>query len=979
VIGKTLGKYRIVEQIGQGGMAEVYKAYHPNLDRYVAIKLMHTFLAKQEGFLERFRREAQGVARLRHPNIVLMHDFDVEGDVYYMVMEYLQGPSLKRHLAELEAQSQWLSLPEALRIVCDVGEALDYAHGHAMFHRDVKPANIVLAPDGKAILTDFGIVKMLGASTQLTASGALIGTPAYMAPEQCTGAAGDARADVYSLGIVLYQLVTRRLPYDADTPMAVVFKQVSAPLPVPSTLNPDLPPGIERILLRALAKDPEDRYQSVREMLDHLDRVIQGLSVPEVDPSITLGRPAVAHAPAPKTIPVPSTTPPARRPAWWIFGLIGLALVAAIIIIGLVLKDQDTAAPPASPTNTSHPTATPNQTATSFVATQSAFEKTLNAPTATAAATATATATPTPIPTATATATAAATPANLVYVPAGEFWMGSDDDDVDRALQLCETYYGDCQRQWSENEHPAHTVRLDSFWMDRTEVTNAQYRRCVQAGVCTPPAESRSYTRETYYEDNGYDDHPVVHVTWEQADAYCRWSGGQLPTEAQWEYAARGPQGWTFPWGDEFDGARLNYCDANCEFSWEGRSWTDQREDDGYGDTAPAGSYPLGASWCGALDMAGNVWEWVSDWYNAGYYARSPSQNPLGPDSGAVHVLRGGSWNSVPGSGRGATRERSRSGITADSIGFRCVRPSDVTVVPATAPPTTLQILTGTVKTVWSVAWSPDGTTLATGASDDTARLWRASDGALLKTLDAHTGAVTSVAFSPDGTTLASGAQDNTVRLWRVDDGMLLHTLKGHTDWLTSVTFSPDGATLASGADDGVIRLWRVSDGAQIHEWKGSGQLALSVAFAPDGTLVAWGSSDGKIQLLQLPEGMLLQTLREHTGWVRSVAFAPDGTTLASGSWDDTVRLWRVSDGALLRTLEGHTDNVRGVAFSHDGTILASASEDNTVRLWRAPDGTLLRVLQGHTGRVMSVAFSPDQTLASGADDGTLRLWKIGE
>jgi serine/threonine-protein kinase len=435
VIGKTLGKYRIVEQIGRGGMAEVYKAYHPGLDRYVAIKLMHTFLADEEGFLERFQREARSVARLRHPNIVQMYDFDAEENVYYMVMEYLQGPSLKNHLAALEAQDQWLSLEEALRIVRDVGQALEYAHRHEMFHRDVKPANIMMTASGGAILTDFGIVKMLGAATQLTASGAMVGTPAYMAPEQSMGASGDARADVYSLGIVLYQLVTGRLPYDADTPMAVVLKHISAPLPIPSTLNPDLPEGIERVILKALAKDPDDRYQSVHDMLEHLDLAMMGVSIPEVDPSITSAAQPIAGVPtltgddlatpvpaARTRVAAPAAPPAARRPAWWVFGLIGLAIVAAIILTSSALGGRDEKATPTAsatpkptttvvpptetvtPTSTPTPTRTPDMTATSFVATRDAFELTANAPTSTP------TSTPTPTPTLTPTPTVTPTP-----------------------------------------------------------------------------------------------------------------------------------------------------------------------------------------------------------------------------------------------------------------------------------------------------------------------------------------------------------------------------------------------------------------------------------------------------------------------------------------------------------------------------------------------------------------------------------------
>lgn len=248
----------------------------------------------------------------------------------------------------------------------------------------------------------------------------------------------------------------------------------------------------------------------------------------------------------------------------------------------------------------------------------------------------------------------------MVYVPAGEFEMGSDDDEVDDALATCSEVYGECQRDQFEDEQPAHTVALDGFWIDRTEVTNAQYRLCVEAGSCDEPLLWD-------LEDFNVPDQPVVFVDWHQANAYCEWAGGRLPIEAEWEYAARGPEGLVFPWGDAFDGTRLNYCDANCEFVW-----TDGTFDDGYTHVAPVGSFPAGASWCGALDMAGNVLEWVMDWY-AGY-SSGRQVSPTGPSSGESRVLRGGSWNWCRAFARCASRHGLPPDSSNDIIGIRCAK-----------------------------------------------------------------------------------------------------------------------------------------------------------------------------------------------------------------------------------------------------------------------------------------------------------------
>ena len=278
-------------------------------------------------------------------------------------------------------------------------------------------------------------------------------------------------------------------------------------------------------------------------------------------------------------------------------------------------------------------------------------------------------------------------------------------------------------------------------------------------------------------------------------------------------------------------------------------------------------------------------------------------------------------------------------------------------------------------ETVNEVAYSLDGRLLAV-ASSLGVYLYEAETQA--QVLFFRTGVrVSSVAFSPDGATLASGTHDNTVQLWRVDDGALLRTLKGRMGLVLSVAFSPDGATLASGAWSGML-LWRVAYGAVRHTLKGHTASVRSAVFSPRGTTLASGSDDHTVRLWRVSNGALRRTLKGRMRHVTSVAFSPGGTMLASGSGDRAVRLWRVFDGTLLHTFKGHTGAVRSVAFSPDKTTLASGADDKTVRLWRVSDGALLHTLKGHTALVSSVAFSPDGvTLASGSRDGTVRLWGV--
>ena len=276
----------------------------------------------------------------------------------------------------------------------------------------------------------------------------------------------------------------------------------------------------------------------------------------------------------------------------------------------------------------------------------------------------------------------------IVFVPAGQFEMGASEAELDQAMQSCIEMHGTdeaCQPNDYRNSQPVHTVDLEAFWIDQTEVSNAQFAIFLneqgnqeEDGVywLEPGAGSRGVIYG-YLEENegiftprsGYEDYPVVEVSWYGAAAYCAWMGGRLPTEAEWEYDARGPESNIYPWGNAFDGKVVNYCDTLCSYEWK-----DTNYNDGAIRWTTAGSYPQGASWCGALDMSGNVWEWVSDWWSENYYSHSSFQNPTGPETGTLRVVRGGSWFEESWRVRPSIRKAlTPSSYRMHWVGFRCV------------------------------------------------------------------------------------------------------------------------------------------------------------------------------------------------------------------------------------------------------------------------------------------------------------------
>jgi len=655
---QEIGRYKVIKELGQGGMAKVFLAHDPVMERDVALKLMLSQFTADPQFGSRFQREAKSIASLEHRGIVPVYDYGISQKQPFLVMRYMTNGSLGELL-----RKGLLNLETINKIIGELALSLDFAHKKGFVHRDLKPDNILFDAQEIPYLSDFGIVKMIeDSSTALTVSGGIIGTPAYMSPEQARGIQDlDGRSDVYALGVILFEMLTGRRPYEADTPMGLAMMHVLEPVPILDLVHKDLSQECQLIIDKAMAKDREKRYTTASALASDVARMANDAAVPVKDlPETELLFPSGVRASTPREesssdIPTIDTIKD-RRIRFIFLGLIvGLSLLSISVIAiwllfgqndsdrnksteatidkslaiaideGIVTKsaEQDEAATPiivspSIPSQTQSPSVELADNSTEAVTT-TPEKRNIEVWDA-------------PLPTGNSV--------EMVLVPSGYFTMGSDNG--------------------YDEEKPIHRVYLDDYWIDRTEVSVEQYMTCVNAGECVETrgfvgvALDRGYmSLDDYFTEAEFSNFPIVRVNWYEAGSYCNWRGMRLPSEAEWEKAARGTESRTYPWGETLDCTRANV-------------------DPCAGDLKEVDSLPDGASPYGAVNMIGNVWEWVADWYDAGYYDKSPESNPDGPEIGYDKVLRGGArWRSAPPQ-TSTRRLWTDPDDRDDTFGFRC-------------------------------------------------------------------------------------------------------------------------------------------------------------------------------------------------------------------------------------------------------------------------------------------------------------------
>jgi formylglycine-generating enzyme required for sulfatase activity/tRNA A-37 threonylcarbamoyl transferase component Bud32 len=562
----AVGPYRVVKELGRGAMGVVFEAFDPAIGRTVALKVIrHQEFATAEEDAQlklRFARECAAAGRLSHPNIVTIYHQGEQDGMQYLVMEYITGTSLQALLAPAVP----LNPDSALNILTQIAGALDYAHAEGIVHRDIKPANILVKPDGAVKLTDFGIAR-IGSQT-MTQTGVTVGTPAYMAPEQIMASRVDGLADQFSLAVVAYQMLSGKLPFEAPSYEALVFKIVSGELRPFGEVNSSLPRAVGEVISRGLAKHPGQRYRNCAEFVTAL-RIAAAPSVPasrQAPPRVPVLPPIVDADGITQALPSPPATPLLRR-RWTLIA--GGALLAAVAGVWFSSSRTNVGRNPLKPVLQVGATRVNETDGLKYV-----------------------------------------------WIPAGTFQMGCSAGDA-------ECY---------DSEKPAHEVTIaKGFWIGETPVTQEAYRRVV--------GKNPSFFKG--------DQLPVELVNWNEAQSYCQTAGMRLPTEAEWEYAARAGT----------SGSRYGDLD---QIAW-------------YSGNSGNRTHPVGqkqANKFGLYDILGNVAEWVADTY--GEYPARRQTDPKAA-GGKEHVLRGGSWSSVPRLARASVRDGLGPEDRGDSVGLRCV------------------------------------------------------------------------------------------------------------------------------------------------------------------------------------------------------------------------------------------------------------------------------------------------------------------
>jgi WD40 repeat protein/serine/threonine protein kinase len=1008
--------YEIMGELGHGGMGIVYQARQGGLKRLVALKMIKADSYASPQDLARFQAEAEAVARLQHPNIVQVYEIGQHEERPYFAMEFIDGGSLHQKLKELKDTTvpardgaQWLEI---------LARAVHHAHEHGIVHRDLKPANVLQTKDGTLKVTDFGLAKDIGADKGQTATGSVLGTPCYMAPEQAAGRIKEIgpATDVYALGAILYEFLTGRPPFTGET-LTDILLQVANDEPVPPRqLQPNAPLDLDTICLRCLEKSPARRYASALALADELRRFLSHEPI-HARPLSTWSR-GLKWA--------------RRKPAQAVAVLLMLLLVIGLGVGFAVVSWQ-----------------------------LGETEKALGSA---------------------ERAKKAEGEARDGEKKRREEAEAAERKATDRADDLENSFYDDrvamAHREWQDN-HLAKTEKLLAECPRRWRGWEWQYiqrllprpntgfwqHKAVIASVAFSPDGKRVASTDSsgalkIWDASTYQECLVLPARHESCAAVFSPDGKHLAvacsgaTVKLWD-AVTGKLGSTLEPATKDLSRNLVV----------GSAVTYTRD--------------------GAMIAAGNrdgsvvVWDTRTSQMRHDFrkHRREVYSLAFSPDGAVLAIASGFQIVIVDLQEGNIIRTMQPGEVPVLSVAFspdgkRLASANSDGVLKTWNPSTGQEVLTMAISKptlvgepyrgqAYSIAYSHDGTQLASAHADTTVRVWDAETGQELLVVRRHAYAATALAYSPDGKRLATGGADLAIRISDVTSLPESLTLPGQTAAVTRVMFSPDGKSLASSCADGSVRLWNTRTWQEPRVMKKHTKPVNGLAFSPDSQQLATGSYDKSVTLWDVQSGGEVRSFSEHTGGVLTVAFSPDGKNLASAGWSDlppnsTVDneckiwdlktgqksssvtskaremfssisyspdgktlagavsrrgvalaygrtfqnpdlkglaqvgphtagrvvqagmffVWDVQSGKPLLSLKGHPAQIQALVFSRDGTLIATAGRDGTVKLWDTSTGKERFTLHGHGGPVNSVEFSKDgKRLVSGSNDRTVKLW----
>jgi WD40 repeat protein len=1001
----TVAGYKVLEELGHGGMGVVYKAWDGSLKRFVALKMM-----RRGGDVEeraRFKLEAEAVARLQHANIVQIHEVGEADGRPYCALEFVEGGSLAQKLG-----GQPLPPREAARLVATLAEAMQLAHSRNIIHRDLKPANILLAADGTPKVSDFGLARQLDTDSSLTATGAVVGTPSYMSPEQASGRhleVGPA-TDVYALGAILFECLTGRPPFQAATSLDTLDKvRREEPMP-PSRWNPKVPRDLETVCLKCLRKEPEKRYASAQELGDDLRRFGKGEPV--------RARPVGLGERAAKWV--------RRRPV--VAALLGLVVLVAAAGLGGVLwaygeavRERNNAQAEADNARRAKEAAEAERQKGRLLLARLSLGQGQSL-------------------------------CERDETGRGILWQAHalelipEEDNTNLRRAVCTSLAA-----WRSQIHPLQNIwthpvpiQLAALWRGEWPGANG-----VANGLVVLTAGTDHKARLWDAASGKSIGEPLRHL--DQVLAASFRPDGMILTGCAdglvrlWQIGNDQPQT-TYPLGD--DPALALAFSATGRFVAVGKKGTVQLwelgEDTGclLDETdhqevieAVAVSADGKAVVVGSADGTVRLWERSAgkprDLCKHRWGVRAVAFSPDGQ-----FILTGGEdykaglWERATGHlvGERLKHLDAVSAVAFDRTGQILLTGSDdgTTRLWQAPPGQPVKPLGSPLEhrgPVRTVAFSPDGGHVLTGDQDQTVRLWKVSSAAPYLMELRHQDPVMAVAFRPDGNVVATGTKGGSVRRWEIKGRKELTPLPmRHEEEIWSLAFSPDGQSILTGSRDKTARLWDSATGKELQLLKHDDAVR-SVAFSRDGQTILTGSGNmdkevgmarlwkagkshldlqsesegvvwavafGKDQTCAVASGtntvrvwdtsrrtfVTLPTL--HGNRVVALSFSRDGRFLLTGSTDRTARLWDAATGNPVGSPLSHPEAVWAVAFNRDGSTLVTGSQDGGVRLWDAATGTLLGPPLWHEDVVWAVACHPeDNTVLTGSDDGTARLWPI--